>query len=129
MQVKERQVLVSRPTFAELGDALAKIGLVDAFTDDGDIVIGALRIHTDANVPQATRLAVAIDEAAVRPQCCAGDACYEDEDVAVHVKCRPDGVHVVERRPGIDARVVTLPKAALTPVAGELIECLARPSS
>lgn len=121
-------MVVSRPTFAELTDALAKNGMLDAINDEGDIEIGNLVIRGDASVRQNVRLAAAIDEATAKPPCCAGDACYEDGDVAIYAKCRPDAVHLIERRPGLDARVVTLPRESLTSVAGGLIECMANPT-
>jgi hypothetical protein len=120
------RIIVSRPTFAELGDVLTKAGRLELFNDNGDIEVGSLTIHTESDVPQTVRAAVGIDEAASRPHSANGDAIYDDGEVAFYTQRRHDGVHLTERRNGLDPHIVIMPRNAVTPVAGELIECLLR---
>lgn len=121
---ERRQVLLSRPTFAELAAALGRADAHDVFNEDGDIEIGPLVFHADGGVLQSERLAVAIDEAAERP---ASGSIYEDGEVAIHSRRRHDGVHLIETRPNRDPSVFVVPKPALHIVAADLVDSIGKP--
>lgn len=118
--------MVSRPTFAEIAAALSKAGRQDLFAESGDIVVGDVTFHTDQDVPQAVRAATGMAERAPHCDPRKGDPVYADDQVEIFTKRSGADVQVIERRPGIDPRVVTVPKAAVTPLSGELIMCLVK---
>jgi hypothetical protein len=118
---------VSKPTFLELSNALAKAGRLDLLNEDGAVECGNLTITTADAIPQASRLAAAMDDAAAKytAPC---EAAYADEDVEVHVRHKADGIHVIERRPGLEQRVVTMPTLAVPGVIEGLVESLVKPA-
>lgn len=128
MNVPEpRQVLVSRPTFAELAAAVGKAGGSDLLDEDGNIHFGTVTIIADPDASQAARLAAAISDATIPSEAEQNGIIYEGDQVTILSRCKHDGTHLIERRPGCDDHIVVIPKQALHLVAGDLIDCMSKP--
>lgn len=124
MREDNRIVEISRPTFAELSSRLAKAGHTDLLDEDGTIKIGGFVLSAGDRASRA-RLAAQIADAST--PVCPPDAIWEDGHIRVTSKCLKDGTHLtVKNEDNATSATVVIPRAALMPVAADMVECLSR---
>ncbi len=126
----QKNVIVSRPTFAELVTAIQRGGLQDALQEDGSIVLGSAVFVSaspeDTHKGRCARVAAQIADAATPGL---EGPCYDDGRIRILTRCKADGVHLI-RTNGHDSTSMTsiIPRAALFATAAELIDCMGRPA-